>query len=83
MNNVTDLFGTPKTDTDTTDTTPNYLYEITTDTGTETVEGYLVLNSLFVAIARGEGIIYWMQPFESVKKVTNKGAVPLNTAGLN
>lgn len=71
MDNIEDLF---KSSPATEDIEPSFNYQINTKDGLTTHQtGYIVANSLFLAICRGEGVIYWMTPFENVVNVVNNG----------
>lgn len=53
------------------DETPHYYnYQITfkEDRSVVVVNGYLVVTSLFVAICRGKGEIFFVAPFETVAR---------------
>lgn len=80
MSNITELFGNQSSQE--TDAEPNFNYTLTLKDGDQiNVQGYLVVNSLFVAICRGEGVIHWLAPFEDVKRVVNNG--PAGNNALN
>lgn len=64
------------------ETAPNYNYLIQLKDGTEVQEnGFFIINSLFIAICRGEeGVIYWARPTADFAGVKNLG---VSTATLN
>lgn len=79
MSNITELF--PESN-DAADAEPRFDYLIRTKDGVEhTVQGYLVVNSLFAAICQGEGVIHWLKPFDTIEQVDMIG--PANTGALN
>lgn len=74
MDNIEDLF-VSKTEAAKED--PNWDYQIRMQDGAEVTErGYLVVNSVFAAICRGDnGVIYWLRPLSEIKEIKNLGEV--------